>query len=71
MNKTGKILLGVGLPLAVLGVYWFGVRNRKPFFMLSKYDFVNKKTKESLINIGSGHEMSILEYAKFILKKIN
>ena len=33
--------------------------------------FINKKTKESLINIGSGHEMSILEYAKFILKKIN
>jgi GDP-L-fucose synthase len=33
--------------------------------------FLNKKTKESLINIGSGHEMSILNYAKFILKKIN
>ena len=33
--------------------------------------FINKKTKESLINIGSGHEMSIVEYAKFILKKIN
>ena len=33
--------------------------------------FINKKTKESLINIGSGNEMSILEYAKFILKKIN
>ena len=33
--------------------------------------FLNKKTKESLINIGSGHEKSILEYAKFILKKIN
>ena len=33
--------------------------------------FLNKKTKESLINIGSGREKSILEYAKFILKKIN
>ena len=33
--------------------------------------FINKKTKETLINIGSGCEMSILEYAKFILKKIN
>ena len=33
--------------------------------------FINKKTKESLINIGSGYEMSILEYAKSILKKIN
>jgi GDP-L-fucose synthase len=33
--------------------------------------FLNKKTKESLINIGSGDEMTILNYAKFILKKIN
>ena len=33
--------------------------------------FINKKTKETLINIGSGREMSVLEYAKFILKKIN
>ena len=33
--------------------------------------FLNKKTKDSLINIGTGHEKSILEYAKFILKKIN
>ena len=33
--------------------------------------FLNKKTKASLINIGTGHEKSILEYAKFILKKIN
>ena len=29
--------------------------------------FLNKKTKESLINIGSGFEMSIEEYAKFIM----
>ena len=50
MNKTGKILLGVGIPLAVLGVYWFGVRNRKPFFMLSKYDFVNNK-----VNVDFGY----------------
>ena len=33
--------------------------------------FLNKKTKDSLINIGTGHDKSILEYAKFILKKIN
>ena len=33
--------------------------------------FLNKKTKASLINIGTGREKSILEYAKFILKKIN
>ena len=33
--------------------------------------FLNKKTKDSLINIGMGHDKSIFEYAKFILKKIN
>ena len=33
--------------------------------------FMNKKTKESLINIGAGYDMSIINYAKFILKKIN
>ncbi len=30
--------------------------------------FLNKKTKESLINIGSGVEKSINDYAKFIMK---
>ena len=30
--------------------------------------FLNKKTKETLINIGSGFEMSIEEYAKFIMR---
>jgi GDP-L-fucose synthase len=33
--------------------------------------FINKKTKESLINVGVGNDRSILNYAKFILKKIN
>jgi GDP-L-fucose synthase len=33
--------------------------------------FLNKKTKESLINIGTGVDMSILDYAKFVLKKLN
>ena len=33
--------------------------------------FMNKKTKESLINVGSGYDMSILNYAKFILKRVN
>ena len=33
--------------------------------------FMNKKTKESLINIGTSNDMSILSYAKFILKKLN
>jgi GDP-L-fucose synthase len=33
--------------------------------------FLNKKTKESLINVGSGTDMSVLGYAKFILKKMD
>jgi len=33
--------------------------------------FMNKKTKESLINVGASHDRSILNYAKFIIKKIN
>ena len=33
--------------------------------------FLNKKTKDPLINIGVGYDKSILEYAKFILKNIN
>ena len=30
--------------------------------------FMNKKTKESLINIGSGYEKTINQYAKILLK---
>ena len=33
--------------------------------------FINKKTKVSLINVGTGNDRSILNYAKFILKKID
>ena len=32
--------------------------------------FLNKKTKESLINIGSGVEKKIIEYAKIIIKEL-
>jgi GDP-L-fucose synthase len=33
--------------------------------------FLNKKTNETLINIGSGFEEKIIDYVKFIIKKIN
>jgi GDP-L-fucose synthase len=33
--------------------------------------FMKKKIKHSLINIGSGKDMTILNYVKFILKKLN
>jgi len=32
--------------------------------------FLNKKTKETLINIGSGIEMKIIDYAKFVIKEL-
>ena len=31
--------------------------------------FLNKKTKESLINIGSGEEKTIEQYARYLIKK--
>ena len=33
--------------------------------------FLNKKTKETLINVGTGTEMTIKEYVSFLKKKIN
>ena len=33
--------------------------------------FLNKKTKESLINVGSGYDLRIIDIVKFILKKLN
>lgn len=33
--------------------------------------FLNKKTKETLINVGSGTEMKIIDYAKLIIKMLN
>ena len=33
--------------------------------------FMNKKTKDSLINIGTGKDMSIKYYTKFILRKLD
>tara|TARA_B100001057_G_scaffold492560_1_gene585192 strand:- start:265 stop:1203 length:939 start_codon:yes stop_codon:yes gene_type:complete len=32
--------------------------------------FLSKKTKEVLINIGSGYELKIIDYCKFIMKKM-
>lgn len=33
--------------------------------------FLNKKTKETLINVGTGLEMTIKQYVNFLKKKIN
>ena len=32
--------------------------------------FLNKKTKETLINVGTGTEMTIKQYVSFLKKKI-
>ena len=32
--------------------------------------FMNKKTKENLINIGTGREASIIDYKKFIINRL-
>ena len=33
--------------------------------------FLNKKTKEPVINIGSGKDKTIIDYAKFVMKMVN
>ena len=33
--------------------------------------FLKKKTRHTLINVGSGLEMKIIDYAKFIIKEMN
>ena len=63
-NKKNKLILwGSGKPKREL-MYVDDIADACIYFL-------NKKTKDSLINIGSGVEKSIFEYAKFILKKIN
>lgn len=41
MNKTTKIILGVAVPLAVFGGYWFIVRNREPLLDLEETDWLD------------------------------
>ena len=64
MNNTQKIILGVALPIGALAIYWFGIRNRKPLLLLSKYDFRNNKTNvtfgynEKIVSLGDSGEMN-------------
>jgi len=64
MNNTQKIILGVAIPVVVLSIYWFGIRNRKPMLLLSKYDFRNNKTNvtfgynEKTVALGDSGEMN-------------
>ena len=43
MTKGVKIALGIGIPLALGSVYWFGIRNRRPALSFQTIDWLNKK----------------------------
>jgi len=64
MNNTQKIILGFALPVGVLAIYWFGIRNRKPMLLISKYDFRNNKTNvtfgynEKTVSLGDSGELT-------------
>jgi GDP-L-fucose synthase len=64
IRKANKITLwGTGKPKREL-IYVDDVANACIFFL-------NKKTKESLINIGTGKDIKIEKYAKLIMKFLN
>jgi GDP-L-fucose synthase len=64
MNKKKKIILwGSGKPKREL-MYVDDLADACIYFL-------NKKTNETLINVGAGYDLSILNFAKFILKKFN
>ena len=62
-NKKYLEVWGTGKPLREL-IFVDDVAEACIFFM-------NKNTKNSLINIGSGKDMSIKQYAQFLIKKLN
>jgi len=62
-NKKFFELWGTGKPLREL-IYVDDVADACVYFM-------KKNTKETLINIGTGKDMRIRDYAKFLIKKLN
>ena len=63
-NKNNKIIVwGTGKPKREL-MYVDDLADACIYFL-------NKKTKESLINVGSGYDLRIIDIVKFILKKLN
>ena len=62
-NRKNMVLWGTGKPKREL-IFVDDLAEACIFFM-------NKKTKHSLINIGTEKEMTIKEYAEFVKKKIN
>ena len=62
-NKKFFEVWGTGEPLREL-IYVDDVADACVYFM-------EKKIKETLINIGTGKDMRIRDYAKFLIKKLN
>ena len=64
MNKTTKIILGIFVPLAVFGGYWFIVRNREPILDLEETNWLDNvavikfgRNKKS-VSLGNSGEMN-------------
>jgi len=62
-NAKKLILWGTGKPRREL-MYVDDLADASIFFL-------NKKTKETLINVGTNKDLKILDYAKFVLKKLD
>lgn len=43
MTRGGKIALGIGIPVVLFSAYWFGIRNRRPYFSFESIDWTNKR----------------------------
>ena len=43
MKNTTKIILGIGVPLALFSAYWFLYRNREPILKLDDTDWNNNQ----------------------------
>jgi len=63
MKKNFITLIGTGRPIREL-IYVDDLADACIFFM-------NKKIKETLINIGNSKGLTILEYAQFVIKSLN
>ena len=64
MEKTTKIILGIAVPLAIFGGYWFIVRNREPILDLEDTDWNNDIAKikfgmnKKSVSLGNKGEMN-------------
>jgi hypothetical protein len=64
MKTTTRIIIGIAVPLAVFGGYWFVVRNREPYLDLDETDWRNNianikfgRNKQS-VSLGNSGKMN-------------